>query len=585
MFSTSPFSFGKRQVLGLLLGAPISLLASTFASAQAPAWQSAVALTVTDNPSASFSRVGVKATATDASGNLYLIGSFEGTATFGSTSLTSAGLSDVFVAKWNPTTSSFLWARQAGGTGADYAGAVAVSGTNVYVVGEFSGSSANFGSINLTTAGVAGSSDAFITKLTDAGTSASFAWAQSAGGNGVDAANAVAVSGTNVYVAGSFASGTARFGISLLANAEPTSTPNADAFITKLTDAGTSASFAWAQAAGGTGIDGSNAIAVSGTNVYVAGKFSNPTANFGTVVLTSRGFDDAFVAKLTDAGATASFAWAEDIGGSSSDNATALAVSGLNVFLTGSFVGTATFGSVALTSTGNSNVFVAKFADASSAATLAWVRQAGGSGPNSGRALAVSGANVYVAGDFSGSPSSFGSTSLNSIGASDAFVSKLVDAGTTSSFSWAQRAGGGNADVARTLALSGTRVYVAGGFAGASASFGTITLTNPNPIGGASFVASISDAAPLASASAAQLVGVSLWPNPARENATLRIPAVPGAAQASLILTDALGRVLRTQAVALPATTTVPLTNLAPGLYALRIQAADQQTTQKFVVE
>jgi hypothetical protein len=48
---------------------------------------------------------------------------------------------------------------------------------------------------------------------------------------------------------------------------------------------------------------------------------------------------------------------------------------------------------------------------------------------------------------------------------------------------------------------------------------------------------------------------------------------------------DALGRILRTQAVALNARAEVDLTGLAPGLYAVRVQAKGQVATQRLLVE
>ena len=54
------------------------------------------------------------AIAIDANGDVYVTGSFELTATFGSTTLSSAGDFDIFVAKMN-STGHWLWAIQAGG--------------------------------------------------------------------------------------------------------------------------------------------------------------------------------------------------------------------------------------------------------------------------------------------------------------------------------------------------------------------------------------------------------------------------------------------------------------------------------------
>ena len=59
--------------------------------------------------------------ATDGAGNSYVTGNFEDTATFGAgepneTTLTSAGSSDILVAKYDPS-GALVWAKRAGGTG------------------------------------------------------------------------------------------------------------------------------------------------------------------------------------------------------------------------------------------------------------------------------------------------------------------------------------------------------------------------------------------------------------------------------------------------------------------------------------
>ena len=54
------------------------------------------------------------AVAVDSNGDVYVTGAFEQTATFGSTTLTTAGNDDIFVAKMN-STGHWLWAVQAGG--------------------------------------------------------------------------------------------------------------------------------------------------------------------------------------------------------------------------------------------------------------------------------------------------------------------------------------------------------------------------------------------------------------------------------------------------------------------------------------
>ena len=85
--------YALRISIGALLGALGLLLAAPGARAQAPIWQTAVAV----NGAASM----VTATAIDASGNVHVAGYFTGTVSFGATTLTSAGDRDVFVAKWS----------------------------------------------------------------------------------------------------------------------------------------------------------------------------------------------------------------------------------------------------------------------------------------------------------------------------------------------------------------------------------------------------------------------------------------------------------------------------------------------------
>src|SRR6185436_9655371 len=69
------------------------------------------------------------AMAVDASGNVYLTGSFTGTADFdpgaGTFNLVSAGTFDVFVVKLN-SSGDLLWAKSMGGSGSDVGNSIAI---------------------------------------------------------------------------------------------------------------------------------------------------------------------------------------------------------------------------------------------------------------------------------------------------------------------------------------------------------------------------------------------------------------------------------------------------------------------------
>ena len=544
------------------------------------------------------------ATALAADGGVYVAGNFTGIITLGSTTLTSAGSLDGFVAKWNPATGAWLWALPAGGLGNDQVAALAVSGTTVYAGGYLSESATRanqtqFGSLPVT--GLSGffpSQDAYIAKLVDAGSTASWSWVQVGGGSGVDRTTALAVSGGSLYAAGYFSNGASnasnvKFGATSLPGYASFS--SADVFVTKLADAGSTGSFSWAVGAGGTGTDQALALAVSGTGVYAAGYFTNDQANantvtFGSTTLTGASVAgtfagaDAFVAKVTDAGSTGSFSWAVGAGGTGTDQALALAVSGTGVYAAGYFTNdqananAVKFGALSLpglsTSFAGPDAYVGKLTDAGSSATWTWAQAGGGTDTDQATGLAVSGSNLYVAGYYTTTAANdntvaFGGIALPGTGTTpnpDAFVVKYRDAGSSASVSWAQHAGSDQLEQTAGLALSGARLALTGFSLGAPA-FGSLTLANPYKGTQLGFGALLTDADALATAPAAKQSAFSLYPNPAREAATVAgLPAFAGCQ-----LLDVLGRpVARATADASgTARLTLPA-GLAPGVYLVR---------------
>jgi len=122
----------------------------------------------------------------DPAGNLYVTGLFSSTMTVEGVTVTSKGLFDVFLAKFDPN-GTLLWLKTAGGTGADIAhGVVSDSLGNVGIVGEFQ-NTATFGSHSVRAAGLG---DAFIAKYDSAGNNL---WVHNGGGTisfEIDAARA-----------------------------------------------------------------------------------------------------------------------------------------------------------------------------------------------------------------------------------------------------------------------------------------------------------------------------------------------------------------------------------------------------------
>lgn len=573
--------FSLRQYAGFLL-LIFFLGVGNLLQAQVPVWQSIIS---TNSTAYSI----VTTSVADANGNIYVCGSFRGSITLGTTTLSSAGGTDLFLAKWQPQSNRFTWVQKYGGAGDEWPTDLAVSGTSVYMTGYFLGAPFQFGTTTLPDNG-SNLITAFVAKLTDGGTVAAPAWALRLNTNPTyTEAEHLVVAGAGVYVAGTFQN-TAQFGSFMR-----TSSGGGDVYVAKLLDAGPSASILWLQQAGGPLDDHAFQLVGYGSSLYVAGTFQGG-AGFGSTTLNATS-TDAFVAKLLDAGSSAGFTWAERVGNTSSASATvigALAVAGPSVYLAGEFSQTITLGSLVLTAPfgNNSNTFVAKLTDVGSTAMFQWAQQAGGAGGyTAARALAVAGPNVYVAGSFSSRNAQFGTTTLTNANQSgfsnDAFVTKLADAGPTATFSWARQAGS-NADgeSAATMALQGTTLVV-GGSAIPPAAFGSLLLTGA---AGATtgFLATLTDPTLTAATPFLRAKNLAVFPNPAHTAATVQLPAVPGTTQATLTLTDALGRAVRTYQVPLPAagaTAVLPLAGLAPGFYHLRVQAGGQQAIRALVVE
>ena len=172
-----------------------------------------------------------RSAALDPSGNLYVCGLFSNSMTVDGVTVTSAGLFDVFLAKFD-TNGALLWLRRAGGTGSDLAYGIARDAAgNFGVVGEFQ-KKAFFDSHSVVAAGL---SDAFIAKYDAAGNNL---WVHRGGSNvsfAPDRANAISADASdNFYVTGEY-SGNATFdGLTV----DNTGTSGSDIFIAKYNSAG-----------------------------------------------------------------------------------------------------------------------------------------------------------------------------------------------------------------------------------------------------------------------------------------------------------------------------------------------------------
>jgi hypothetical protein len=227
---------------------------------------------------------------TDAGGNTLLTGYFSSsTITFGTTTLTNAGNSDMFLVKYD-TGGNVLWAKSEGGSAFDKGNSVFTdTGGNILVAGFFISSTITFGTTTLTNAGTA---NFFLVKY-DAG--GNVLWAKGGGGSANDEANSVSTdAGGNILVTGVFNSPSITFGTTTLTNAGIS-----DIFLVKYDSAG---NILWAKRAGGSTDDYGNSVSTdAGGNILVTGYSTSPSITFGTTTLTNAGGLDFILVKLSDA--------------------------------------------------------------------------------------------------------------------------------------------------------------------------------------------------------------------------------------------------------------------------------------------
>jgi hypothetical protein len=349
----------------------------------------------------------------DASGNVYVCGSYHDQASFGSFQLTGMGLCDAFAAKLD-SEGNWLWASSGVSPGYDAASAIAVDPAgNCLVAGCFQ-ELAVFDDLTLVSQG---ERDIFCGKLDSSG---NWLWACRAGGIEDDVAHGFALdAGGNSYVCGNFQA-TADFGTAAL-----TSMGGYDIFAAKLDPEG---NWLWAVRAGGPDTsnfipDVARGIATDPAgNVLFAGTFMG-FGNFGPTNLVTGGDlnADIFVAKLDGDG---NWLWVAQGQGTSTDVAYCLATDASgNAWLSGLFYETLSFFGVgSITSAGSTDIFLAGV-DLSGEWFCA--RRAGGIHIDRGFGICCdAGGNPLLTGSFMAT-ADFGNTSLTSVSGEDVFVARF----------------------------------------------------------------------------------------------------------------------------------------------------------------
>ncbi len=258
----------------------------------------------------------------DASNNVYITGSFNTTTTdISTTNLTNtgAGNDEVFLAKYN-SSGTFQWAKSFGGSDNDKPSDITTDGTYLYVFGTFEGT-ANFqtgvGTSELT---AYGSKDLFMAKYS-CSSGAYSTKRQIGGASGVPEASKMIFANNYIYITANF-SGTIDVnpgsGVTNL-----TSAGNQDMFFGKYNKY--FSTMYWSKQITSTGdVLAKNIFLDSSYNLYIVNDFQN-TADMdpgsGTKNLVSAGGYDVSIAKYDASGL---YVWAKNIGGTNSENGSAI---------------------------------------------------------------------------------------------------------------------------------------------------------------------------------------------------------------------------------------------------------------------
>lgn len=530
----------------------------------------------------------------DEAGNIYTVGSFEGTVDLdpgtGIFNLTSIGKADIYISKLDAM-GNFVWAKQIGRKSAGKVDVIANSivadkKRGLYITGSFNGT-VDFDPSSKVYNLSDGNSDAFILKLDTAG---NFNWARNVGGRDDDKGTDIAVDLLgNVYTCGRFVD-TADFdpglgSFKLFADFDTTLARTNDVFILKLDSNG---NFVWAKQIGGLSVENADAMQIDSLgNIYITGDFfktvdfdPSPTTSF---FLTSTDpFDsDVFIAKYDSSG---KLIWVKQIGsagGTELAKSISIDLAG-NVYTTGSFTSTVDFDPSSttfnMTSIGQEDIYICKL---DNSGKFVWAKQMGSVSGDRGASITVDKTgNIYTTGtftetcDFDPSSAIF---NLTAKGLSDVFISKLEPSGN---FVWARSIGGNNNENSTTIkADKNGNLFTVGQFFGTADFDPSLGIFNLSSDGWSDiFVYKMSQTATkISENNLAQ--ELHIYPNPS--NGIFKLFAPNEIDKASMEILDVQGRIFYRNTIH-NGDNLIDLSGVADGVYFVKISTAEgkQQFTK-----
>lgn len=400
--------------------------------------------------------------ALDASGNIYVAGSYKGTITIGSFTLTasSSATTDAFVAKIKPD-KTVEWVQPIVSSGNDIVTSLATDyAGNIFATGVFAQKTDIGGKIvseiNNTALG-----ELFLIKFHSDG---SVEWATNAGSKYDDRGGHLTTDGSgNVYMVGGF-NWDAKFGTTVISFTQDLQN---NMYVAKYHSDGV---MEWVKIVEKAGSNSEQGVCCDRDgNIFITGRYEAPT-RFGTTTLYD---GNIFLVKFTPDG---SIHWVNNIGGDIFGDGRAVAADDDgNIIVTGSFTEKMIFGTLRFYSNGNEDIFLAKYR---STGSLDWATRAGGSGRDKANSIALDGVGgIYIVGEFQ-TEAGFDDQTINNTGGAggfnDVFLAKYFPNGKVE---YVKQAGGVGADFCPSIAsdrlgniaMTGTFEY--------KATFDTTTLS------------------------------------------------------------------------------------------------------------
>ncbi|MFN8398222.1 MAG: T9SS type A sorting domain-containing protein [Bacteroidia bacterium] len=564
----------KPRLFPLLLATAMYLaIFGGKALAQPDTWVTSFGTNLTDTP---------EDLLVDAAGNTYVSGYFRDTLRIGNVELASAGLTDVFLAKFDPN-GQLAWAKRYGWYSNEFAHGLAFDNWgNVIMVGEYQDSSIFEGDTlwsgdTLYYGAPAETYDVFWVRVTPSGVMEKV-WAD--GWFGSEAFYEVSVSPNDLlYFSGMYRTFN-NWTFASIYDVRGWGRGYDDAIWVRSDTAGVMDHKAIAE---GRYVDRGHALDLIGDSLVVMGGTFQDTCYFiDSVDYRVTGFeDDVFVAAYGDTGA---IRWVVVGGSHGVDHLNALITDAQgNSYFAGAFDSVFTMDGQTVTGSGMLDGYVGKI---DMSGNLLWLRKFGGAGFDMVRDLRLMASGDLLVTGYFQRTMDLGSgvtVTLADTTDQDAYVAKIDNNGNAI---WLKNLGGDNPDVGVAVAEDAAGyIYAVGTFTGV----GTFGQLSDTAEGGEDVYLLRMNADGAVSAPGGnewQPTAVA-WPNPTRDMFSIRYE-LPVAADVQISLLDLQGRVLRNidqgRQASGSGSATVDCQELAAGMYLYRLTAGKASVTGRIAV-